>query len=54
MQNEHDTNGLENVKVSVLSKLYENYLPDFVLFGYDPKPLEDLIMKKGGDIKNKI
>ena len=37
---------LENVDVEVLAKLYEYFLPDFLLFGYNPKPLEDLIMKK--------
>jgi len=37
---------IENLEVDVLSKLYEMYLPDFILFGYDPRPLEDLIRKK--------
>ena len=37
---------LENIELEVLTKLYDLFLPDFLLFGYNPKPLEDLIRKK--------
>ena len=33
----------EGLDADTLSKLYSIYLPDFLLFGYDITPLEDMI-----------
>ena len=33
----------EGLDADTLSKLYTRYLPDFLLFGYDITPLEDMI-----------
>jgi len=37
---------LEGLDADTLSKLYQKFLPDFRLFGYDPTPLEEMITRK--------
>ena len=36
----------EGLDADTLSKLYRKFLPDFLLFGYDITPLEDIINRK--------
>ena len=36
----------EGLDADTLSKLYKRFLPDFLLFGYDVTPLEDMIRRK--------
>ena len=36
----------EGLDADTLSKLYSKFLPDFLLFGYDITPLEEMIKRK--------